>query len=520
MTDLSPWGTTCLASILLVYVVLLMVIGRVAARRVRSTRDYLLAGRGVPLGLSILSLLATWFGSSAMVGTTRSTFEFGMSGTVLEPFACAATLVLAGCVFAQRLWSLELATVADLFRLKLGPWAVWIGCAIQVPTFFFWIGAQYLSIGALLESYLGIPSVLGIVLSAVVALAILWSGGMWAVTWTDAVLVLVSLSSLLWLFSTTAVQLGQGNPWEGIRSVIEQTPSERLSMLPVASLSSVLAMIGLFLTGLLGNIPAQDLQQRIQSASSAATARWACILAGCLYLVIGLIPIYLGLAARAHLEHLIAPEDVAGDRVLPMVASYFLTEPMEILFVVGLVSLNLAAAGSSTISQTTILANNVFGGFRGRLHETGERKAPFPAASPIDANGSPASTSRSDVRFQQTCAVAVTIGSVMAAISGESVMGLLEISLSSVLVSLFVPMCWCLFGQPAGPATCVVPMLLGPLVWGVRSAAEAWQPVDTWPQTWAWYGVVPAEIQGLLVSIIAAWAVDRWLRFRIALGAP
>jgi solute:Na+ symporter, SSS family len=519
MTDLSPVGTTWLAWILLVYVVLLMGIGRVAATRVRSTSDYLLAGRGVPLGLSILSLLATWFGSSAMVGTTRSTYEFGMSGTVLEPFACAATLILAGGVFAQRLWRLELATIADLFRSKLGPWAVWIGCAIQVPTFFFWIGAQYLSIGALLESYLGIPSILGIVLSAVVVLAILWSGGMWAVTWTDALLVLVSLSSLLWLFATTAYQLGDGNPWVGVRSVIEQTPPERLSILPMASWSSVLAMIGLFLTGLLGNIPAQDLQQRIQSASSAATARWSCIVAGCLYLIIGLIPIYLGLAAKLHLEHLIAPEDVAGDRVLPITASHFLTEPVEILFVVGLVSLNLAAAGSSTISQTTILAKNVLGGVRGAEHETGGRRDRLPSESPAGAVSKIASSWRSDLRFQQICAVAVTIGSVMAAMSGESVMGLLEISLASVLVSLFVPMCWCLFGQPVGPATGIVPMLIGPLVWGIRSSAEAWQPVDTWPPSWAWYGVVPAEIQGLLVSVIAAWCVNRWLRWRLAVDA-
>ena len=502
MTDLSLPGKVCLAMALILYVAVLILVGRLAGRRVVNGRDYLFASREVPLGLSILSLLATWFGSSAILGATRNAYEYGMQGTVLEPFACAAALVLTGAVFASRLWKLELSTLADLFRSQFGPWAEWISCLIQVPTFFFWIGAQYLSAGAILNSYLGMPTWLGIVLASAVTLAILWSGGMWAVTWTDSILVGGSMVGMLLLFFSATNQIGNGNPIEGVQTVLKASPQERLQFLPIANATQILAILGVFLTGTLGNIPGQDLQQRIQSSASASIARWSFLWAGLIYLVIGLIPVYIGLASRVHLQHLIAVEDIQGDKVLPIAASYFLSEPLEILLVIGLLSLNLAAACSSTLSQTTMLTNNVF---RRWL------RSPTPGTDSLDDSlNSPIA----GIGFQRLSAVGVTFGSLLAAFSGESVMGLLELSLAIVLVSLVVPMCWSLFGQPAGPATGISAMIVGTMVWGIRQILDAHLSQQSHSGWMEWYRIVPAELQGLVASFLSAIVVDRWIRHR------
>jgi solute:Na+ symporter, SSS family len=502
MTDLSILGKVCLATALILYVAALILVGILAGRRVVNGRDYLFASREVPLGLSILSLLATWFGSSAILGATRNAYEFGMQGTVLEPFACAAALIVTGAVFASRLWKLELSTVADLFRRQFGPWAEWISCVIQVPTFFFWIGAQYLSVGAILNSYLGMPTWLGIVLASTVTLAILWSGGMWAVTWTDSILVGVSMVGMLLLFFTAANQIGNGNPVEGVQNVLKASPQEHLQFLPIANATQILALIGIFLTGALGNIPGQDLQQRIQSSASAPIARWSFLWAGLIYLVVGLIPVYIGLASRVHLQHLITVEDVQGDEVLPIAASYFLSEPLEILLVVGLLSLNLAAACSSTLSQTTMLTSNVF---RNWLRSRTSRSVP--SGDSLDSSGA-------GIGFQRLSAVGVTFGSLLAAFSGESVMGLLELSLAIVLVSLVVPMCWALFGQPAGPATGVAAMIVGMLVWGTRQMLDSSVSQRMHSDWMEWYRIVPAELQGLFASFLSAVVVDLWIRRR------
>jgi Na+/proline symporter len=473
-------------ALLLLYVIVLLSIGRWSAKKVDSSNDYLLAGRSVPLGLSVLSLLGTWFGSSAILGATRNTYESGMNGTVLEPFACAATLAFTGIFFAGPLWTRQVATVADLFRERMGASAEWISCLIQIPTFFCWIGAQYLSIGALLETYLGIPMWIGAFVSSMVVLLILWSGGMWAVTWTNSFLVALSIVSVVILFLGTASTVGEGDLVLGVREVWEKTPREELSFVPDMRLSTLLGVVGIFLTGLLGNVPGQDLQQRVLCARSPQVARWCCLIASVLYLMVGLIPIFVGFAARLRLANHIKEDDVRGDQVLPIAASHFLSEPFEILLLLGLISVNLAVAASATISQTTILSNNVLGRWL------------------RDESGSP--------KRERACVIAVMIGSLIAAFSGESVMGLLEISLVIVMVALFVPMCVCLFARTVVPWTGVASMLAGTAVWGFHVAVEGWlsrgsgDTGDVLGELSAlqWYLAVPAEIQGLFASAVVA----------------
>lgn len=478
--NLSATGSAILLVILIGYIVALVFIGRLAGKKIDDASDYLLAGRSVPLGLSVLSLLATWFGSSAILGATRSSYELGIHGNVLEPFACAATLAFTGFLFAVPLWKLQVSTVADLFRARMGSTAEWISCFIQVPTFFCWIGAQYLSIGALLETYLGVPSGVGAVASCIVVLLILWSGGMWAVTWTNSLLVALAIASVVVLFFGTATTVGDGNILRGVHRVIEETPQDRLSLFPDLRLSTVLGVLGVFLTGLLGNVPGQDLQQRVLCAKSPEVAKWSCAISSVIYLVIGMIPVYVGLASRLYLSDRITDGDVQGDRVLPMAAAYFLSEPMVILLVLGLISVNLAVAAGSTISQTTILANNILG--ISRRTETGKPTC------------------------EKECVIAVSAGSLIAAFSGESVMGLLEISLVLVMVSLFVPMCVCMFAREVKPWTGVASMLAGTLFWGCHIAIESWTKGDGW----SWYLAVPAEIQGLLASFGVAVLVQTW----------
>jgi SSS family solute:Na+ symporter len=479
---LSAIGSSFLIALLALYVLALLAIGRRSAKKITSADDYLLAGRSVPLGLSTLSLLGTWFGSSAILGATRNTYELGLSGNILEPFACAATLAFTGLVFAGPLWRRQVATVADLFRERMGTSAEWISCWIQVPTFFCWIGAQYLSIGALLETYLGIETWIGVAASSIFVLLILWSGGMWAVTWTNSFLVALSITSVVILLLGTASTLGQGNVLTGIRAVYEQTPRDQLSIFPEMRWSSILGVVGVFLTGLLGNVPGQDLQQRVLSSRSPKVAKWSCVIASVLYLAVGLIPIFVGLAARLHLSDHISQDDVNGDRVLPIAASYFLSEPFVILLIVGLISVNLAVATSSTISQTTILSNNILG-----------RWQPNRVGNAFREKG---------------CMIAVSLGALAAAFSGESVMGLLEISLVIVMVALFVPMCMCLFVPSIAPWSGVASMLVGVLVWGCHIAAEKWLGSDPRSSFLQGFLAVPAEIQGLLASFLAAAIVQ------------
>ena len=487
VNDLSLLGKIVLGSTLLLFVGFLTIVGRLASRRVESEAEYLVADRQVPLWLSVLALLATWFGSSSVIESSSKMYRGGIGEVLLDPIACGATLIFTGCFFAERFWKTQAATVADLFRQQFGPTAERLSCAIQVPSFFLWIGAQFLAMGQLIESALGLPLSLSILLSAAVAWAIVVGGGMWAVTWANAIMILVSLLSMLVLFGATAYGIGEGDAVAGWVRVIDAAPKDHFRI-DTASLEKCLAILSVLLIGLLGNVPGQDLQQRVASAKSAATARWMCVVGGVLYLLIGLIPLYLGLAARWTFG------DGLSESQLPLnaIAARYLSEPFQILLIVGMFSLCLAVAASATLSQASIVSRNVIKPLRGLVRDSAGRDSLGGArvwgARVWDARVW-------DARFSVGLVIA---GSLAVAFSGESIMGLLELSLVLVLVSLFVPMAIALFfpSQQARPGVGNSAMIAGFVAWSVGFAFES-------------RSGVPASLIGLSASAIAGWLAIR-----------
>ena len=64
---------TQLIVLVCMYMLVSVGIGLWAARRVRNTADYALAGRSLPLAMVITATFATWFGSETVLGDRKST---------------------------------------------------------------------------------------------------------------------------------------------------------------------------------------------------------------------------------------------------------------------------------------------------------------------------------------------------------------------------------------------------------------------------------------------------------------
>ena len=57
------------------YLIFTVSIGLWAARRVRSSTDYALAGRSLPLAMIVTTTFATWFGSETVLGISSKFME-------------------------------------------------------------------------------------------------------------------------------------------------------------------------------------------------------------------------------------------------------------------------------------------------------------------------------------------------------------------------------------------------------------------------------------------------------------
>ena len=100
------------------YLILTVLLGFWASRRVRSSSDFMLAGRRLPLLLGSTALFATWFGSETVFGASSEFLEGGLYQVIEDPFGAALCLFLFGMFFARKLYAMKLLTLGDFFRVR------------------------------------------------------------------------------------------------------------------------------------------------------------------------------------------------------------------------------------------------------------------------------------------------------------------------------------------------------------------------------------------------------------------
>lgn len=478
---LSPDAVRLLAFALCGYVVFLLAVSIFASRKVENEADYLVAGRRLPLFLAWGTLIATWFGAATMFAAAGAARDEGLIGVILDPFACSATLVLAGLLFAKRLWRMELFTMADFYRLKYGPKAEITGACIQVPSYFAWVALQYSALAGLLELYFEIPLTYGILIVAGVTLVYTMIGGMWSVTLTDTLQILLALVGLVVLTSSALSHegLGDGDPVRGFQVLIQKIstdhpdhlrlwPKRSASGSTLAYVSSILGVLALWATGLFGNIPGQDLQQRVFAAKSEKTAQHACILAGILYLCFGSLPLILGLSS------LVTHPDGDFDPVA-FLAGEYLSTGMLVIFVIAVVSMIVSTATSAVLAPATILGHNLL-------------------------NRTPLFRERALLR-DRLSVLFVSCGGIALAMQDKSLMGLLDMALSIQLTALFVPVMMGLYGKPRSQMSGVLAMIFGFFTWLVTYANELIQDGADAETYFAHLTTLPSDFYGLGASV-------------------
>lgn len=425
--------TTLAAAVLLLYTAGLFGVAWIANRRIRDFSDYLVAGRRLGTPLASLSLLATWFGAGTLLASAEEVRSVGLSAAALEPIGPGICLLLVGFFYAARLRRLGLLTLGDFFAGRFGRRAEITSAAIMVPSFFGWIAAQFSVLAALLGELFGIPPGVGLALVAAVAIGYTRIGGMWSVTLTDTVQGVIVGLALLALGISALAELGGGSFVGGLVRLGRETPPELLALVPGERIA-ILAWSGLLVAGALGNIPGQDVLQRVFSSRSERVARRACLIAGGLYLVLGAVPVVLGLTSR-----LLLPGQ-EGDLLAAL--GRILFSPIATLGLVLLVvSALLSTVDSALISAASVLAQNLL-------------RHPFPRVGLL--------------RLSRLSVLVVGAASLFYAFRGLSAYSLLEDAYELTLVGLFVPLTAGLFGKRGGSAAALVAMASGVGLWVVH----------------------------------------------------
>ena len=109
----------------IVYWLISVGIGLLAATRVHNTKDFAVAGRHLPFYMVTATVFATWFGSETVLGIPATFLNEGLHGVVADPFGSSMCLILVGLFFADVVSARDLRSfyLPEFEQLRIPQWA-------------------------------------------------------------------------------------------------------------------------------------------------------------------------------------------------------------------------------------------------------------------------------------------------------------------------------------------------------------------------------------------------------------
>src|SRR5262245_45218551 len=176
-----------LVAFVVLYLVVSIAIGLFAAKFVSNSKDYLVAGRSLPLYINTATVFATWFGAETVLSVSATFTKDGLGGIVADPFGSSFCLVFVGLFFARAFYRMDLLTIGDFYRKRYNKPVEVITSIAITASYLGWTSAQLTALGLAFSVLSGgqISLTTGILIGAAIVLGYTIWGGMWSVALTD-----------------------------------------------------------------------------------------------------------------------------------------------------------------------------------------------------------------------------------------------------------------------------------------------------------------------------------------------
>ncbi len=361
-----------LLSLVFAYLLVTIAIGLVAAKRVKNTADFAVAGRSLPLVMIVTTTFATWFGSETVLGIPAKFIHSGLNGVVEDPFGAGTCLILVGLFFAGKLYKMTLLTISDYYRERFGR-SVEVLCSLLIMlSYLGWVSAQVTALGLVFNilSAGAISVPLGMVIGVVSILAYTLFGGMWSVAVTDFIQMIILVVGLIVLAVFAGEQAG------GADKVLALVISQDLFRFwPEPNFKDMVFFFAAAITMMLGSIPQQDVFQRVMSANSPQAATRGPLIGGICYILFAFVPMFLVASAL-----IIMPEQTAEllkddpQKVLPTLVLEKMPFIMQVLFFGALLSAIKSTASATLLAPSVTFVENIWRQFKPRMGDQQELK--------------------------------------------------------------------------------------------------------------------------------------------------
>lgn len=350
-----------LLTAIIIYLSITIAVGAWASKLVKSSDDFVLAGRSLPLFLSASALFATWFGSETIFGASSVFLEEGLIGVVEDPFGGALCLILFGMFYLRPMYRMGVLTIGDVFGRIFGKRVEFFSTVFMVPIYFGYVAAQLVALSLIFGTVTDLSLNEGIVISAGIVVIYTFLGGMWAVSITDFIQTTMIVIGLVVVSVMISQEAG------GVGEILSQAPEGTFRFYPEPSINAWINYLGAWIILGLGSIPSQDIYQRVMSSKSEKVAVQSTYLAGGFYLTFGLLPLFIALGAKV-----LYPELYLENKqmLLPSMVLAHGGIPVQIIFFGALISAIMSTASSGLLAPAALISENLVRPlFKGKLRD-------------------------------------------------------------------------------------------------------------------------------------------------------
>ncbi len=340
-----------------IYLLISLAIGLIAATRVHNAKDFAIAGRHLPLPIVMATVFATWFGAETVLGISATFVKEGLRGVVADPFGSSLCLIFAGLFFAAKLYRMNLLTIGDYYRLRYNR-TVEILCTLAIVTSYLgWVAAQIKALGLVFFVVTdgAISQQTGMIIGAAIVLTYTTFGGMLSVAILDFVQMTVIMGGMLYIAYVIAGMTG------GVGAVVAHANAAgKLAFFPEASVTAWVPFIGAWITMMLGSIPQQDVFQRITSAKDEKTAVRGSVLGGSIYFLFAFVPMFLAYAATL-VDPKIFNELLTRDSQLVLPTLILQHTPLfaQVVFFGALLSAIMSCSSATLLAPSVAFSENI-----------------------------------------------------------------------------------------------------------------------------------------------------------------
>jgi len=460
----------------ILYWLISVAIGLYAARNVKNSRDFAVAGRSLPMCVVTATVFATWFGAEAVLGIPAAFLKEGLNGVVADPFGSSLCLILVGLFFARKLYRMNLLTIGDYYRQKFGRTVEVLVTLCIVISYLGWVAAQIKALGLVFNVVSGgfLSMEAGMIIGSASVLIYTLKGGMWSVAITDFLQMIIIVVGMLYIGWEVSGLVG--GP---VAVITHAADAGKFAFWPTGGMRDFLWFFAALITLMLGSIPQQDVFQRVASSRDEKTAGRASVLGGVLYFCFAFIPMFLAYSAT-----MIDPKMVTGlletdpQLILPTLIITRVPLFAQIMFFGALLSAIKSCASATLLAPSVSFTENILKGLL------------------------PPQTDKQFL-FGMRCVVLIfTVLVTLFALQTESsIYKMVENAYKVTLVAAFIPLAFGLYWKPATRQGALTAILLGLTTW---TGLELLAPQGYWPP----------QLAGLLASLsgmIAGSLLPQWI---------